>query len=572
MNLIKRSEKKKPIVTADMEHLRKLFIMPDSPDKFLEFGRELLDLIHNFFREKGGIHSSISLPDLAKIFSDVVIPERPHLLKNVLSEIKNKIISHSVKVGNPYYIGHMTSAIPYYMILLEMIIAALNQNQVKIESAKSSTFVERELISWMHRLVYDRDSKYYKEKVQERQISLGAVTLDGTLANLTAMLIARNKAFPPDNNFPGIRKAGISEAYRHYGYSRAVIIVSKRGHYSFDKIARIIGIGENNVIRIPVDHKNKIDIRKLKKVCNDIFEANKRGTEKTKILAMVGIAGSTETGNVDNLYAISKIAKKHNIYYHVDAAWGGAVLLVRDYRYFFNGIDKADSVTIDAHKLLYCPVSMGMVLFRNEKDMDHAKHYSNYIIRQDSVDLGRFTVEGSRQFSALKPWTTLKIFGREGFKLLLDHAFEITSVLRGLIEVHYNFELMNHPELFIINYRFVPKRVREKLESLKMEIDMDAEMNAGNNKKIFYKINKINMELNELNIEMHKAVRKDDNSFVSRTMIDSPNYFYQNIVIQRAVTINPLTSPAILKEILEKQNDLGTKIYKTEFKSRFSRI
>ena len=111
-------------IKSTLEYLRKLFIMPDSSDKFVEFGEELLEMIHDFFQEKGGIHSSATLPQLSGIFDQTVMPEGPLLIKDVLSEIKSKIINHSVKVGNPYYIGHMTSAIPYFMILLEMIIAA----------------------------------------------------------------------------------------------------------------------------------------------------------------------------------------------------------------------------------------------------------------------------------------------------------------------------------------------------------------------------------------------------------------------------------------------------------------
>src|SRR5208337_715091 len=205
MYSLKNKILEKRIIKTDMNQLKKLFIMPDSPDKFLEFGTELLDLIHNFFQEKGGIHSSVSLPELEKIFSMINIPKKPQLLKEVLGEIKSKIIAHSVKVGNPYYIGHMTSAIPYFMILLEMIIAALNQNQVKIESAKASSFVERELIGWMHRLIYNKSASFYKSFIQNWEVALGNVTTDGTMANLTALLVARNKAFGPDGNFPGIR-------------------------------------------------------------------------------------------------------------------------------------------------------------------------------------------------------------------------------------------------------------------------------------------------------------------------------------------------------------------------------
>ena len=560
---------------ADMEQLKKLFIMPDSPDKFIEFGTELLDLIHSFFQESGGIHSAISLPELEKIFSDTHLPQKPHYLKDVLGEIKSKVIAHSVKVGNPYYIGHMTSAIPYFMILLEMIIAALNQNQVKIETAKSSTFVERELLAWMHRLVFNKNEKFYKTYIQNKDYALGNVTLDGTMANLTALLVARNKAFPAEGRFPGIRKAGLYEAFNYYDCKRAVLLVSNRGHYSISKVARMCGIGDQNVIRIPVDSMNKISIIELEKTCREIEEANKNSDKKIKIISLIGIAGTTETGNIDNLKEMRRIATQYKSYFHVDAAWGGSVLLVDELRYLFNGIETADSVTIDAHKLLYSPASMGMILFRNQSDLNHLKHYSNYIIRQDSVDLGRFTVAGSRAFHALKPWATFKILGQAGFKLIFEHAYELTSVLRGFVEMHYNFEPMNHPELFIFNYRFVPQKTQEKLDSLMLKVRGLKESNGENDynfREDLNRIRNINNTLNDLNIELHKELREEDNSFVSRTRIDSPKYFYQDIVILRAVTINPLTTPEILREIIDEQNRLGSKIYKAEFSHRLDKL
>ena len=158
--------KKHKEIKANLEYLRKLFIMPDSPDKFIEFGHELLEMIHELFQEKGGIHSSITLPELSEIFNQTALPDSPYLIKDVLSEIKEKVTAHSVKVGNPYYIGHMISAVPYFMILLEMIIAALNQNQVKIETAKASSFVERELMAWFHRLIFDNSENYYKKNTK----------------------------------------------------------------------------------------------------------------------------------------------------------------------------------------------------------------------------------------------------------------------------------------------------------------------------------------------------------------------------------------------------------------------
>jgi glutamate decarboxylase len=570
-----RNNKPDSNIPLDIEQIKKLFIMPDSPDKFHEFGNELLDMIHRFFSEKGGIHSSIQLSDLAKIFSDINVPVEPNLLKDVLYEIKTKVIAHSVKVGNPYYIGHMTSAVPYFVILLEMIITALNQNQVKIESAKASTFLEKEYLSWMHRVIFKRTEKFYRENIQNKDIVLGNITLDGTMANLTALLAARNLAFPPDGRFPGIREAGVFDAFQHYGVERAVVFVSKRGHYSIDKVGRLLGIGNRSIIKIPVDDKNKIDILKLEKACRDIEEQNERGGPKTKIISMVGIAGTTETGNIDNLKAMRRIATRYNTHFHVDAAWGGSVLLAEEYRYLFSGIEKADSVTVDAHKLLYAPPSLGMVFFRKGTESKALMHNSNYIIRPDSIDLGRFSVEGSRPFAALKPWATIKIFGRQGFKQMFDHAFKLTSVLRGLVEMQPNFEAMNQPELFIFNYRFVPGAVKEKLESLLLKIgDTDLINDKTRFKKIKYlsRVEKLNKALNDLNIELHKAIRDEDESFVSRTMFDIPLYFYQDCVVLRAITINPLTTPEVLKEIIEHQNMLGMKIYKKYFLSRFEKL
>ena len=555
-----------PKIKSNLEYLRKLFIMPDSPDKFVEFGDELLEMIHDFFQEKGAIHSSISLPELSKIFNQKSLPHEPRLIKDVLTEIKTKIIAHSVKVGNPYYIGHMISAIPYFMILLEMIIAALNQNQVKIETAKASSFVERELVAWLHRLVFNCTDKFYEENIQNHRIALGNVTSDGSLANVTALLVAREKAFPPEADFPGFRMAGMYRALQHYGYDRGVVMVSTRGHYSIKKAVNLLGLGEENVITIPVDEKNRINISKLRRKI-DSFEEIGNET-KTKIIAIVGIAGTTETGNVDDLEALGEIARETGAYFHVDACWGGSALLADDYRDLFKGISKADSVSIDAHKLLYCPMSMGLILFRNEKDLNTIRHSSKYIIRRNSVDMGRFTVEGSRPFAALKPWASLKIIGREGYGILMKQAKNATEDLLRMINHCGNFEALNDPDLFILNYRFLPEPLKSHIASL----EKTAASKKGEEKKASeQKIKKVNFLVNGLNIKLHKALRRDDTTFVSRTTLESTRYRPQDIVVLRAVLMNPLINKKVLGEIVETQNRIGLHLWK-EFEPAYRKI
>ena len=554
-------------VETNLEYLRKLFIMPDSPDKFIQFGHDLLEMIHDFFQEKGGIHSSITLPELSKIFDQTAIPDKPYLIRDVLLEIKTKIIGHSVKVGSPYYIGHMTSAIPYFMILLEMIIACLNQNQVKIETAKASSFVERELVAWLHRLVFEREERFYEKHIQNPRVALGNVTSDGTLANMTALLVAREKAFPPDGDFPGVRIAGVERALRYYGYTRGVIIVSMRGHYSIKKAAGLLGIGEENVLNISVDDDNHIDLKKVRQKIKRLHEGE--ANERTKIIAIVGIAGTTETGNIDNLEELEAITHEAGAHFHVDACWGGSVMLVDKYRRLFKGIEKADSVSIDAHKLLYCPMSMGLALFRDEKDLQLVRHSSQYIIRRSSVDTGRFTIEGSRSFACLKPWASLKIIGREGYRLLFTHAKKSTENLSNILDNYGNFEVLSSPELYILTYRFIPETVRERLFALSQKALSSKDRQSA--KEINHKIKKINHLINSLNIKLHKALREDDTTFVSRTKLESTRYRPQNIVVLRAVLVNPLINREILEEIIATHNRIGLNVWE-EFNPAFRRI
>ena len=545
-------------VESNLEYLRKLFIMPDTPDQFMEFGTAVLEMIHDFFQEKEGLHKRSTLQELAGIFNQTSIPENPHLIRDVLQEIKDKVTVHSVKVGSPYYIGHMTSAVPYFMILLEIIIASLNQNQVKIETAKASSFVERELIAWVHRMIFNRSEGFYRRNIQNPKVAIGNVTSGGTMSNLTALLVAREKALPPEGHFPGVRKAGMEEALRYHGYTRLVVLTSKRGHYSIQKSVNLLGLGEKNVIEIPVDTHHRIDIKALHRIIRAIKKGDQVKDTRTKIMAIVGIAGTTETGNIDNLKELGNIARQEGAFFHVDAAWGGSALIVDEYRSLFQGIEAADSVLVDFHKLLYCPMAMSIVVFRNERDLNHLKQISQYVNRRESVDTGRFTIEGSRPFACLKPWASLKIIGKDGYRLLFGQAHEATFTFKRILEESGNFEILNDPELFILNYRFVPRFVMEELDALR---DRGKSFpNRAGRDKAREKAKRINRALNALNVQLQKSIRLDDTSFVSRTTIESTQYRPQRIVVLRAVLINPLINDGILNEIVSTQNNIGLRL------------
>ncbi len=539
-------------IEATSAYMKKLFIMPDSSDRFVEFGIHLLDMIHDFFKEKGGIHSSVSIEELACIFNKTDIPCAPMLIKDVLSEIKNNVIKHSVKVANPYYIGHMTSAIPYFMILLEMIAVSLNQNQVKIESAKASSLVEREFLCWMHRLVYNNTDQFYAANVQNPNVALGNITSDGTISNLTALTLAMAKAFPPDGKaFRGVRIEGLVRALDYYGYRQAKVLVSKRGHYSICKAGTILGIGEKGVAHVPVHPcEHKIDLSRLYQIIERTRRKDKLVGKPTKFVAIVGIAGTTETGNIDDLDELARVAEEIGTHFHVDAAWGGGALLMDAEREMMKGIEKADTVSLDAHKLLFAPNSMGICLFKNDCDSKLLYHTSNYIIRKGSIDQGRFTIEGSRQFASLKPWASLKVLGKNGYRLIFAHARKLQDTFVDLVEKDPLFELLNRPQLYIINYRFVPEELKAELDAL-ME----------HPKQNSLKITAMNRLINTLNIELHKTIREHDTSFVSRTQLESTRYAPRKIVVLRAITVNPNTEPYMLRKVLNEHRSMGIRIW-----------
>ena len=162
-----------------------------------------------------------------------------------------------------------------------------------------------------------------------------------------------------------------------------------------------------------------------------IDEIKKDG--KTKIISVIGIAGSTETGSIDPLKEIAELCAEHDIHFHVDAAWGGPVLMSEKNRHLLEGIQYADSVTIDGHKQFYMPMSCGMVYFKNPEIMNAVSYHANYVNRPGSVDLGIKSLAGSREANSLILDSALKIMGTKGYALLIDHGIETAKTFAAEI-------------------------------------------------------------------------------------------------------------------------------------------
>ncbi|MCP3887279.1 MAG: putative pyridoxal-dependent aspartate 1-decarboxylase [Desulfobulbaceae bacterium] len=530
-------EKSSPLV-ADWQTLERVFIRPEdesSKESLVKYMEQILFGLHEFLNKHVGVTEEISLVKLADNYKDTIINREPQeKLENVIKDIIEEIAPRAVNVASPYFVGHMTSAIPFFMVHLKAITAALNQNLIKLETSKVLSLLEKQVLAKIHRQIYQNDTHFYEEHVQNTETTLGAFTTGGTTANLTALWVARNSLFPPKEDFGGIEHAGFFEAMNAYDTDRVVVLVSKRGHYSLKKAGGILGIGNKNVIPIDVDDTRRIDLNKLK---NTIAELG--NDKRTKIAALIGIAGATETGIIDPLPELAAICQENNIHFHVDAAWGGPVLMSEKYRHLLAGIEKADSITIDCHKQFYMPMTSGMVYFKDPTAMDQVAYYAQYVNRQGSVDLGIKSLEGSREANSLILDSALKIMGTRGYGLMIEHGIEIAKQFASMIEERPLFELISEPKLNILTYRIVPLHLSQQLD------------NADSSQRL-----ELDLQISEINTKLQRIQREAGKSFVSRTRLRVRPDDSHNAVVLRSVIMNPLTTTEILDEILDEQENI----------------
>lgn len=522
--------------TADVsfESLLKIFTVPEGPDSTLTKIDESLSRNLNQFLREHIVAEEKPLREIEKDFSSAQIPEQPEFVSDHTEHLLDTLVSHSVHTSSPSFIGHMTSALPYFLMPLSKIMIALNQNLVKIETSKAFTPLERQVLGMLHRLIYGQSDTFYDQWMHSANHSLGAFCSGGTIANITALWVARNKALRANGSFKGVEKEGLFKAMKHYGYDGLAVLVSERGHYSLKKAADVLGIGQDGLVAVKTDANNRIIVDDLKAKIVELEKQN------IKPIAVIGVAGTTETGNVDPLPEIAEVCQAHGCHFHVDAAWGGATLMSNHHRHLLNGVEMADSVTIDAHKQLYIPMGAGMVLFKDPDAMKSIEHHAQYILRKGSKDLGSHTLEGSRSGMAMLVYAAMHIISRPGYELLIDQSIEKARYFADLIKQQDDFELVSEPELCLLTYRYLPPFIREALAKAE-----------GSQKE------QLNELINELTQFIQKRQRETGKSFVSRTRLNPDQWQRMNTIVFRVVLANPLTTKEILSSVLDEQREIA---------------
>ncbi|MGA4607259.1 aminotransferase class V-fold PLP-dependent enzyme [Pseudoalteromonas maricaloris] len=478
---------------------------------------------------------STPLKALKYKFEDFEIPNGPITLEEYINKLNRDVIPYSVNVSANTYIGHMTSALPSFMTELSKLIVVLNQNMVKVETSKSLSLMERQVLAMTHKKFFNLNDSFYTEDIQNPDKVYGIVTSGGSLANITALISARNKSllnlgYSLDN----IAANGANELLKESGYSKFVILCSRLSHYSVKKAAVTLGIGEKNIKVLAQDAEQKVSIEDLQK------ELKKCKANSELVVAVIGIAGATETGTVDPLSEMAELCRKHNVHFHVDAAWGGAFKFSNKFSHLLQGIEHADSLTFCAHKQLYLPQGISLLLFRDPSNTGIIPVHANYQAQPGSFDLGQYSLEGSRPALSLLLHSAYHLISEKGYGLLIDNSMEKTAYFKQLLELDPAFEVVGDSPLNIVNYRYIPKRLRKP-------------QNIANTQKD-------NVEISRAVCKIQSKQFEIGQSFVSKTTLTNRMISESPITVFRAVISNPLVSFQDLKNVLREQLQIAEEV------------
>lgn len=502
---------------------------PPQPEKGLDVLSVTLNNIEADFLNGAQVcAANVDERDLIARFSKTQMNQNP--LNNPMEyfdEVMESVVENSIHCCSPTMIGHMTTSLPFYMRPLSKLVTTIHANNVKIETGKGSTFLEKEAIAMLHRELFQHSESFYDQHAARPDVALGVVCSGGTIANSTAMWIARNRRLPPEGDFSGCDKQGLVKGLKHHNYEGAVIIGSEVMHYSMKKAADVLGIGTEGLLTVPFDDSYRVDINAMRLALEECRNKN------FAVIAVVGVAGGTETGSIDDLNAIASLARDFDVHFHVDAAWGGPVMFSSKNKGLIAGIEQADTVTLDGHKQLYTPMGCGLCFLKEPSYIHAVEKTANYIIRKDSYDLGKFSMEGSRPAVSMYLHANLQIMGTKGLGSLVDRSIGLVQYMLARLKGTGMFEEVLTPMTNILLYRYMPQALRQTSRTRLLTADE-------------------NKLVSDINTALQNAQKADGKTFVSRTTIFCPRQ-ETRIVALRVVIANPLTTEAHIDLAIEDQ-------------------
>lgn len=349
--------------------------------------------------------------------------------------VVRSLLSRGQTIHDPRYMGHQVAPPLPLAALLEAVSGLANQGMTIYEMGPWSSAVERAMVSRLG-----------------TELGLapgfgGIVTSGGSLANLTALLTARNRLDP------NVWKNGATAG------AGAVVLASEESHYSIRRAAGILGIGTESCLPLETGADGKVDPRLL---------AGRLATlrqEGRPVVAVVASACSTRCGLYDQLDDIGAVCESFGVWFHVDAAHGGAAVFSPRYSHYLRGIERADSVIWDAHKMLFIPALSTYLFYKRANDQYlAANQLATYLFdsnasRVEAFNTGLGTVECTKRAAAFSLWGCWSVYGKPIFRDLVEATFGTTRLIAARMKARPDFELLYEPEANILVFRYVPEQL-----------------------------------------------------------------------------------------------------------------
>jgi L-2,4-diaminobutyrate decarboxylase len=472
---------------------------PFNPEEFRKEGHKLVDRLSDYLTDALYGKEMPVLPwtdpdQLTEYFSfdSAKGEEEP------LDSFIKRIIDNSIHIHHPHYIGHqVTSPLPA-TVLVQLCTTLLNNGAAIYEMGPVNMAMERNVI------------KRFGSLIGYPSGSDGIFTHGGTAGNLTAMLAARQ--VKTDYN---IWEDGVKEINRP-GY-----LISEQAHYSVGRNVKIMGLGDESIVKVPVDRYFRIR--------TDLLEEIKTAVEKKgiHIISVVASSCSTATGSYDDLEAVADFCEKYNLWMHVDGAHGMGVLFSEKYRNRVKGIERADSVVIDFHKMLLVPALNTLVMFRNsERSYETFAQKASYLFQKSQKNVwynsAIRTIECTKSALGIIAYAALKYYGNGYYKQYIDSRYDLAANFAQIIKSDSQLELAAEPESNIICFRFAPE---------------------GHNDFV----------LNQINSEIRSRIIKEGSFYIVQAELAGKIWL-------RLTIINPVTSEDDLKDLLVRIKDIGTQV------------
>lgn len=402
--------------------ISKWFISPDGQNQ--EYISDFFSkIIHQLIEDRSNASNNELVPRPEKDLSFINDLNNSHSLEQVLDKLSH-VYKGSMNASSTGYIGQMDSIPNIGAIAGDLVTASINNNMLANEMSP--------LLSWLEQRIVTLFTQWFGFD----EHSGGVMTSGGTLANIQALTVARNS------------KLGISDGNVFELRQQPVFFASEHSHSSIAKAGMLLGIGLDNVIKVKADATGKMSIDDLLAKIEASIASNKLP------FAVVSTYGTTNSGSIDDVDKIQSICEKFNLWHHIDAIYGGAMVLSQNQKYLCPAFEKADSLSFNPQKWMFVSKTCSVLLFRNFEQLENNFRISApYVSENDKINLGEYGIQGSRHASILKLWLSLYLIGTDAYAKMIDLNMSITQSFTAYIMDNEHLELYTKPDLNIILFR-----------------------------------------------------------------------------------------------------------------------